>query len=150
MPRLIIKSIDTRGLELHVLVGKDGTITATTPNSNFPPNDLVVATLPDGLVPDTATERVIELRGKRITPEKLIANCSLAIHGWLLSEWASFGVETFEACLGRTLRAIEDGHGPSAAPPLPPIKAGSLDPEFGSKLVAQVMGYLESWQTANR
>ena len=150
MPRLIIKSTDTRGIELHVLVAKDGSITAHTPTSEFPPNNLVVATLPDGLVPDTATERVIELRGKRITPEKLISSCAVAIHGWLLSEWATFGVEPLEACLGRTLRAIEAGHGPAAAPPLPPIKAGSLDPEFGNKLVAQVLGYLESWQTANR
>jgi hypothetical protein len=148
MPRLTIKSTDPRGIELEVLVAKDGTITAHTPTSDFPPNNLVVGALPDGLVPDTATERVVELRGKRLPPDKLLSGCALAIHGWLLSEWATFGVDLFQGCLGRHFRAMAGK--PPASAPLPPAKAGALDPEFGPKLVAQVLRYLEQWQLANR
>jgi hypothetical protein len=142
----MIRSTDPRGIELDVLVAKDGSITAHTPESNFPPNNLVVGALPDGLVPDTATERVVELRGKRLTPQQLVSGCALAIHGWLLAEWATFGPERLQGCLSRLLRT------PVAKPaePLPRIQAGALDPEFGSKLVAQVMLYLEQWQVANR
>jgi hypothetical protein len=149
MPRLIIKSTDPRGIELDVLVAKDGTITTHTPTSNFPPNNLVVGALPDGLVPDTATERVVELRGKRLAPDKFLSGCALAIHGWLLSEWATFGVETLQGCLGRHFRALRERPAPPPAEPMPPAKAGALDPEFGPKLISQVMTYLEQWQVAN-
>jgi hypothetical protein len=148
MAGLTIRGRDPLGVELTIRVGGDGSIVADTPDSAFPPNNLVVGVLPDQLVPDTAGDSECRLRGKRPTREQLVEECALAIHGWLLMEWATFGVAPLQGCLGRLFRGGEPR--PAANAPLKPAQAGGLDPEFGPKLIGRVLGHLEHWHAGSR
>src|SRR5690349_15890716 len=67
MAGLTIRGRDPLGVELTIRVGGDGSIIADTPDSAFPPNNLVVGALPDALVPDTAGDSECRLRGRRPT-----------------------------------------------------------------------------------
>lgn len=147
MAAFTIKAQDTAGIELTVRVDVDGSIVVDTPDSANPPNNLVVGRLPDGLVPDTSTRSGCELRTRRPTREQLVADCALAIQGWLLTEWATFGLEALQGCLGRLFRGEQKA--PDAAAPLPPRDVGQLDPLFGSKLQQRVLAHLQGWHAAN-
>jgi hypothetical protein len=142
MAGLTVIGTDTRGIDVTLHVTPDGRIVADTPDSAFPPNELVVARLHDGLVPDTSGDGTIDLRGRRFRREDLREACALAIFGWLLTEWARFGVQPLQGVLAR----IAGGHAPAPEPVAHPTGVGVLDPEFGSKLAAQVMEYLEQWR----
>jgi hypothetical protein len=93
-------------------------------------------------VPDTSDERTIDLSGRRFRREDLRGACALAIFGWLLTEWARFGVQPLEGVLAR----IAGGHTPAPEAVGPATGVGVLDPDFGSKLATQVMEYLEQWR----